>query len=237
MTAVAERAGRPLEIVGRIKRRPPVGAVADEIRLPHLVRDVPLRRQREIIVADLREVALLPAAAVDEGDVVLGEGDERIGLGEIGNDRVGMLARIAHHVRHARFAPARVDLLVAFLARGRADIRSQQAPAQRCRSPEAPRQPSAPGSAGDGYRRRVARSAGPACPRPASPCSGCRCGCDRTPRRPTSMRRRREAAAPADIRDRRPAYARHRHRRGRPRNFPGTGRAQRRYRRHPHQAG
>src|SRR5580704_12124999 len=76
MTAVAQRAGRPLEIVGWIKRRPPVGAVADEILLPHLVRDVPLRRLWEIIVADLGEVALLPAAAVDECDIVLGERDE-----------------------------------------------------------------------------------------------------------------------------------------------------------------
>ena len=122
MAAVAKRPGRPLEIVRRIKRRPPVGRVRHEIGPPHLVRDVPLRGLREIVVADLREISLLPAAAIDERDVVFRKSNERIGLGEVGNDRVGMLARIAHHVRHSRFAPARIDILVALLAGGRTDI-------------------------------------------------------------------------------------------------------------------
>ena len=86
------------------------------------MRDVPLRGEYEIVVADLLEVALLPSAAVGEGDVVLGEGEQRIGLGEIRNDRVRMLARIAHHVGHARLLPALIDVGVAVLACRRADV-------------------------------------------------------------------------------------------------------------------
>ena len=67
----------------------------------------------------LLPVALLPFAAVDEVDVVLGEGDERIGLGEIRDDRLRVLARIAHHVGHSRLLPARVDLLMAGFGRPR----------------------------------------------------------------------------------------------------------------------
>src|SRR5579859_654115 len=44
MAAVAELAGRPLIIVRREQRRPPVGAVLDEIRRPFFVSDVPLSR-------------------------------------------------------------------------------------------------------------------------------------------------------------------------------------------------
>src|ERR1700719_483104 len=80
MAAVAERPRGALEIVGRVKRRPPIGAVGDEIPAPDLMRDVPLDRQREIIVADFLEVTLLPSAAVNEGDVVLGEAKDRIRL-------------------------------------------------------------------------------------------------------------------------------------------------------------
>src|SRR3984957_19448455 len=42
MATVAKRPGGPLEIVRRVERRPPV--VLHEVRLPCLVRDVPLRR-------------------------------------------------------------------------------------------------------------------------------------------------------------------------------------------------
>jgi hypothetical protein len=38
------------------------------------MRNIPLRGQREEVIANLREVALLPFAAVDEGDVVLCKG-------------------------------------------------------------------------------------------------------------------------------------------------------------------
>ena len=68
-----------------IERHPPVGVRLNEIGAPHLVGDIPLRRKRKIVVADLREIALLPLGAVDERDVVQLEGQQRIRLGEIGN--------------------------------------------------------------------------------------------------------------------------------------------------------
>ena len=85
MAAVAKRPSRTLEVVRRVKRRPPVGVVRHEITPPLFVRDVPLRRLRIIVVADLGEVALLPAAAVDERDVVFrkltsGSGFDRSGI-------------------------------------------------------------------------------------------------------------------------------------------------------------
>ncbi len=102
--------------------RPPVGAVGDEIGTPDLVGDVPLRGLGIIVVADLGEVALLPDAAVDQRDVVFGEFDAAVSVGEIGNDGVGMLARIAHHVGHRRLLPALVDIGVARLAGPRPDV-------------------------------------------------------------------------------------------------------------------
>ena len=74
VTTVAQRSGRPLEIIGRIVLRPPVRAVLYEIGPPNLVGHVPLRGKHEIIVADLLEIALLPFAAIGEGNVVFREG-------------------------------------------------------------------------------------------------------------------------------------------------------------------
>jgi len=118
MAAVAERAGRPLEIVRRVKRSPPVSVVGDEIALPHLVRDVPLRGLRKIIVADLGEIALLPAAAVDERDIVLRERQRGIRLGHVRNEGVRMLVRITYDIGHARLPPAIIDFPVTGLAGG-----------------------------------------------------------------------------------------------------------------------
>ena len=109
MAAVTERAGRPGVVAAGIELRPPVGAVRDLIRAPLLVRDVPLRAERKVVVADLREVALLPLAAVDPRDLIFRERQQRIGLGQVWNDRVGMLLRIADDVGHPRILPAVVD--------------------------------------------------------------------------------------------------------------------------------
>jgi hypothetical protein len=86
------------------------------------MKDVPLDRKREIIVADLLEVSLLPPAAVNEGNVVLGETKDRIGLCEVRNDGIGVFAGIAHDVGHAGLAPTRVDLLMTSLAGSRSDV-------------------------------------------------------------------------------------------------------------------
>src|SRR5262245_44664274 len=102
MTAVAQRTGR----------------VADGVRAPLLVRHVPLRRQREIVVTGLPEVPLLPLAAIHERDLILAERDERVGLAEVSDDRLRMLARVAHNVRHPRLLPSIEDGRVAAAARG-----------------------------------------------------------------------------------------------------------------------
>src|SRR5271156_730188 len=63
VTAVAKRSGWPFEIVRRIEPRPPVSIIGHEVSFPLRVRDIPLRRLRKVIIPDLGEVALLPAAA------------------------------------------------------------------------------------------------------------------------------------------------------------------------------
>ena len=86
------------------------------------MRNIPLGSEREVIVADFFEVSLFPLAAVDEGDVIFREVDNRIGFREIGDDGVRVLPGIADHIRHTRFRPARVDLRMACAARGGADV-------------------------------------------------------------------------------------------------------------------
>ena len=81
----------------------------------------PLPRQRKIVVSNLREVALLPQAAIHESNLIHSEPGNVIGF-EIRNDRVGMRLRIAHHIRHRRLLPARINLRVTFLTRLRAHI-------------------------------------------------------------------------------------------------------------------
>ncbi len=122
MAAVAERSRGALHVVGGVVGHPPVGVIGDEIIAPDLMRDVPLRAEREIIVADFGEVALLPDAAVDQRDVFLLELDQRVGLGQVGQDGFGMLFGIAHDVRHRGLLPARVDSGVAGFAGGGSDV-------------------------------------------------------------------------------------------------------------------
>ena len=95
VTAVAERSGRPLACC-RPDRTAPTSrcSAATKYGAPDLVRHVPLRRQRKVVVADLREIALLPLRSVDERDVVELERQERIRLREIGNDGLRMQFRI-----------------------------------------------------------------------------------------------------------------------------------------------
>ena len=80
MASIAQGTRRALHIVRRVERSPPVGPVSYEIRSPDLVRDIPLRREDEIIIIDFLEVALLPLASVNEGNIVLFESHERVGL-------------------------------------------------------------------------------------------------------------------------------------------------------------
>src|SRR5580693_5886544 len=71
MAPVAERPGWTVHVVGRIEGRPPVPSGQRHLVLaPFLVYDFPLHRQREIVVANLREVSLLPDAPVDESNLI-----------------------------------------------------------------------------------------------------------------------------------------------------------------------
>jgi hypothetical protein len=83
VAAVAQGAGRTLHIVVGVKGRPPIGVLRHMGGEPARVRDVPLGRQREIIVAPASEIALLPPAAVCERDIVLRERQQGIRLREV----------------------------------------------------------------------------------------------------------------------------------------------------------
>src|ERR1700758_1459957 len=122
MAAVAKRTRRAMHIVGWIERGPPVTATAGDLILaPSLVYDFPLNGQRKIIVADFREVALLPNAPVNKGNLVLRE-LRNVVCRENRNDRARMLLRIAHYIGHRRLLPMVVNFRVAFPAGLRTDI-------------------------------------------------------------------------------------------------------------------
>src|SRR5579872_6796999 len=71
MAAVAKRPCGAVEVVTGIKRSPPIASCGRHlIFAPFLVYDFPLNGQREIVVADFCEVALLPDASVDESHLI-----------------------------------------------------------------------------------------------------------------------------------------------------------------------
>src|SRR5581483_7183473 len=102
----AERAGGALHVGVGVVCDPPVGAFVGVVGEPAFFCDVPLGGKDEIVVADFGEVALLVAGAVDEGDLVKGEGDERVGFGEVAEDGVRVLFGRANDVGHAGLLPA-----------------------------------------------------------------------------------------------------------------------------------
>lgn len=70
VAAIAGAASRTIEIARTITRNPPVSACFDVIRKPLLLSNIPLGRQREVIVAPLGEISLLVATPVNEGDII-----------------------------------------------------------------------------------------------------------------------------------------------------------------------
>src|SRR6185369_15325707 len=101
------RDGLALDVV--VDRVAPIaeiaGRAADAVCAPLTMRHVPGGGQRREVVPDALEVALLELAAVDERDLIPGEGEKRIRPGEVPDDRVGMFARVANDVGHARPLP------------------------------------------------------------------------------------------------------------------------------------
>ena len=122
MTSIAKRACRPVEVVTRIERCPPVAPRRRHVVLaPFLVYDLPLHGQGKIIITDFREITLLPDASVNEGNLIFGKLVDVVRR-EIGNDCIGMLSRIADDIGHWRFLPMIVNIGVTFLARLRAGV-------------------------------------------------------------------------------------------------------------------
>src|SRR5580698_5414544 len=116
VTAIAGRASGPLHVVRRIESCPPVGSFVWHVILqPFLGSDVPLYRQRVVVVANLREVSLLPLAAVDKSHVFNGESCDVV-RAEIGDDRIRMLSWVANDIGHWSLPPTLIDRRVALLA-------------------------------------------------------------------------------------------------------------------------
>ncbi len=122
MAAIAQRAGGPLHGIVRIIRNPPVFTQAGVVLQPHMVNNIPLHRQRIILVATLDEVTLLPMTAIDKSNILLAKFIIGIRLGKIAQEGLRMRPRVLNHVRHPRVFPSFVDREMTGFAGLRANI-------------------------------------------------------------------------------------------------------------------
>ena len=67
MATIAERAGGALHVVIGVESGPPVGTGRDVIRTPDLVVHIPLRPEREVIIAPFRKVPLITSRSGRSG--------------------------------------------------------------------------------------------------------------------------------------------------------------------------
>ena len=118
---LARQGHQPLHLIRGIVFDPPVGSRLDEVTPPGLVPHVPLSGEDVVVVATPGEIALLPLAAVGEGDVLLAEGHQRVRRREVADDRVRVLRGITDDVGHQRALPPVVDVLMARRALLRSD--------------------------------------------------------------------------------------------------------------------
>ena len=116
VATIARWPSRTIKVAWPIKGQPPIRPVLSVIRQPALLRDVPLCRERKVVIAAPGKVSLLPAAAVDESHFVQPKRPCRIGLCEVSQYRVRMHLRIANDIRHPRRFPPRELLCMAALA-------------------------------------------------------------------------------------------------------------------------
>src|SRR5579871_764434 len=131
MAAVAQGARGALRVGCRIELRPPVGPHGNVVRTPHLVIHVPLRTEREVVVADFLKVALFPFGSVNEGDIFLLESEKRIRLCKIREDDLRVQFWIGDYVGHARLTPAIVNGWMAGLAVRGTDVLCSEGLARR----------------------------------------------------------------------------------------------------------
>lgn len=82
---------------------------------------IPLRRKREIVFTSFGEVPLLPAASINEGNLVKAESANWIVVDEVPEYSFRMLLWIPDHVSHARLFPAIEQGFVTRLAALRPD--------------------------------------------------------------------------------------------------------------------
>lgn len=115
MAAIASGPCRPLQVVGRVKRRPPVRPRANEILTPFVIRDLPLSRQREVVISNFCKISLLPKTAVNERDLAQSEFGDSV-RSETGYQSFGMFSRITNDVGHRSFLPPVVNIGMALLA-------------------------------------------------------------------------------------------------------------------------
>jgi hypothetical protein len=86
---------------------------------------IPLSPESDNNRRPFREVLLLPFTPVNESSVVLGEVNQRIGLGKIWDDGFRMCLGITHHIGHTGLRPATVNRGVARLASHQAHVHSR----------------------------------------------------------------------------------------------------------------
>src|SRR5580704_13608698 len=115
VAAVARGACGALHIASWIERGPPISSsVWHMIGTPGLIPHVPLGWKRIVVISHFGEVALLPLASIDKGNLVPGKRCNSIGA-EIRDDCIRVLTWIAHDISHRCLFPTLIDVLMACL--------------------------------------------------------------------------------------------------------------------------
>ena len=123
MTPITRRPRRPVKVRRPIERHPPVRPTLHVIRQPFLLRHIPLRRQRIVVIPTFRKKSLLPPAPIHKCNLIEPKGHHWIGMQKIRQHRLRMFLRIANHIRHPRLLPSVVRRRVTTLATLRPDKR------------------------------------------------------------------------------------------------------------------
>src|SRR3569833_2186344 len=122
MAAVAGRPGGAGIVCWSVERDPPVRPNFNVIWEPLLLRHIPLRREREVVIAAFSEIALLEPAAIRERDLIEREGADRIGVREVADNRFWALLGIQQNIRHPALPPAVVLGKMTAFARFRTNV-------------------------------------------------------------------------------------------------------------------
>src|ERR1700732_3664937 len=80
VAGVAQRAGRARGVRLWIELCPPIRSIRHVVGAPDLMVYIPLRAQREVVVADFLKVTLFPLSPINERNVLLLESHQGVGL-------------------------------------------------------------------------------------------------------------------------------------------------------------